>query len=119
MYAAKPVRVMNASVLALAFACCAGAQAAVIDPELEKEMEGRAPYEEIAVIVSLAGKVDHRRFAVKDRSLRDTRLYRALKEKAKVTQASHKAFLEGRGARRVHELWAINAIAVTARAEVI
>jgi bacillopeptidase F len=103
----------------LALVCCARAQAAVIDPELEREMQGRVPYEEIAVIVSLAGKVDHRRFAVKDRSLRDTRLYRALKEKAKVTQAPHKAFLQGRGARRLRELWAINGIAVTARAEVI
>src|SRR3970040_3131102 len=113
MYAVKPARLMNASVVMLAFACCAGAQAAVIDPELEKEMQGRAQYEEIAVIVSLAGKVDHRRFAVKDRSLRDTRLYRALKQKAKVTQASHQAFLQGRGAHRLRELWASYAMSVS------
>ena len=119
MYAQKPARLMNASVVMLAFVCCAGAQAAVIDPELEKEMQGRAPYEEMAVIIYLAGKVDHRRFAVKDRSRRDTRLYRALKEKAKVAQASHQAFLQGRGAHRLRELWAINAIAITARADVI
>jgi bacillopeptidase F len=119
MHAAKPARLMNASVVMLAFVCCAGAQAAVIDPELEKEMQSRAPYDEMQVIISFTGKVDHRRFAVKDRSLRDTRLYRALKEKAKVAQASHQAFLQGRGARRLRELWATNAIAVTARADVI
>ncbi len=119
MRAAKPARSMNASFVMLAFACCAGAQAAVIDPELEKEMQSRAPYDEMQVIISFTGKVDHRRFAVKDRSLRDTRLYRALKEKAKVAQASHQAFLQGRGARRLRELWATNAIAVTARADVI
>src|SRR5574340_650427 len=120
MCAAKPVRMPSASaVAALALACCAGAQAAVIDPELEREMQRRAPQEEIAVIISLTGKVDHRRFAVQDRSQRDTRLYRELKGKAAVAQASHKAFLQGRGARRMRELWAINSIAVTARADVI
>ncbi len=111
---------MSASaVAALAFSCCTGLQAAVIDAELERELERHAPYEEVSVIVSLSGKVDHRLFRTKDRRHRDTRLYRALKERSAVAQGSHKAFLKGRGARRLRELWAINSIAVTARAEVI
>jgi bacillopeptidase F len=120
MSAAKPMQsgiIGAAGVLLLS--CCAGLQAAVIDPELERELERRAPYEEVSVIVSLAGKVNHRQFEVKDRRHRDNRLFRALKAKAAVTQASHKAFLKGRGARRLRELWAINGIAVTASADVI
>ena len=126
---AKSMRLMRAGgVAVLALAWCAGLQAAVmqaavkasvIDPELESELSARAPYEEVAVIVSLVGKLDHRRFAVKDRSRRDTRLLRALKESRKVERESHKEFLQGRGVRRMRELWASNSIAVTASADVI
>ena len=120
MDAAKSVRSTRAgAAVLLAFSCCTGLQAAVIDAELERELEGREPHEEVSVIVSLSGKVDHRLFKAKGRRHRDTRLYKALKEKAAVAQASHKAFLKGRGARRLRELWAVNGIAVTARADVI
>jgi bacillopeptidase F len=117
----KSMRVCGAAVLALAW--CAGVQAAgkasVIEPELESELSARAPYEEVAVIVSLAGKLNHRPFKVKDRRQRDTRLFKALKENRKAERASHKEFLQGRGVRRMRELWASNSIAVTASADVI
>lgn len=117
----------------LALAWCAGLQAAAmqapvrqapvkaaaIDPELETELSVRAPYEEVAVIVSLAGKLNHRSFKVKDRRQRDNRLFRALKENRKIERESHKAFLQGRGVRRMRELWTSNSIAVTASAEVV
>ena len=120
MNAARSMRLTRTGAAAvLALSCCSGLQAAVIDRELDKELEERAPHGEVAVIVSLSGKVDHRLFKTKDRRHRDTRLYKALKERAAVAQASHKAFLKGRGARRLRELWAVNGIAVTARADVI
>ena len=103
----------------LAMACCVGAQAVVIDRDLETELKKRASYEEVSVIVSLKGKVDRRLFKTKDRSRRDTKLFRALKEHASVERESHKVFLQERGARRLRELWASNSIAVTARADVI
>ena len=58
----------------------AGAQAAAIDPGLAAELAARAPQDEIAVIVSLADKVDRRLYKLADRSQRDTRLVKALKE---------------------------------------
>ena len=79
----------------------------------------RAPQDEIAVIVSLSDKLDRRLFKLADRSKRNTRLVRALKEKAAATQGTHRVFLQNKGARRLRELWAINGIAVTARASVI
>lgn len=97
----------------------AGAQAAVIAPELAAELAGRAPHEEIAVIVSLTDKLDPSQFKLADRSQRDTRLVQALKEKAAATQGPHRVFLQNNGARRLRELWVINGLAVTARASVI
>ncbi|MCK9199946.1 MAG: S8 family serine peptidase [Gallionella sp.] len=124
MYDAKSMRLMRAGgVAVLALVWCAGLQAAdkasVIEPELESELSARAPYEEVAVIVSLSGKLNHRPFKVKDRRQRDTRLFKALKENRKVERESHKTFLQGRGAHRMRELWTSNSIAVTASADVI
>ncbi|MDP1928200.1 MAG: S8 family serine peptidase [Thiobacillus sp.] len=106
-------------VAALGCMACAGVQAAVIAPELAAELAGLAPHEEIAVIVSLSDKVSPRLFRQADRSKRDTRLVKALKAKAAATQGTHRVFLQNKGARRLRELWAINGIAVTARASVI
>lgn len=101
--------------------CLAGAdaQAAMITPDLVAELAASAPYEEIAVIVSLSDRVNPRLYELTDRSQRDTRLVKALKEKAATTQATHRVFLQNNGARRLRELWVINGIAVTARASVI
>ncbi len=110
----------RASILAaLGCIACASAKAAVIAPDLTAELALRAPHEEIAVIVSLSDKVDPRLFKRADRSKRDTRLVKALKAKAAATQGTHRVFLQNNGARKLRELWAINGIAVTARASVI
>lgn len=120
MPAAKPIggRWTCGAVL---LACCSAVQAAVIDAELEREMQRHASFEEMQVIVTLGDRVDHRRFerGDKERKPRDTRLYRALKEKAALSQRAHKDFLQRRGAHRLRELWGINGIAVSARADVI
>jgi len=113
----KYSRAALAAALAILFS--AGVQGAVITPELAAELAVRAPDEDVSVIVTLADKVDRRLFKQADRSRRNTRLVRALKEKAAVTQGVHRAFLQNRGARRLRELWAINGIAVTVNASAI
>ena len=71
------------------------------------------------MIVSLSDKRGSPLVQAADRSKRNTRLVKALKEKATATQAVHRVFLQNQGARQLRELWAINGIAVTARASVI
>lgn len=103
----------------MALSCSVEAGAAVIDAELEAELDAHAPGDEVAVIVSLTDKVDQRLFETQDRRHRDTRLYKALRDKSAVTQEKHKSFLQERGAHSMRELWAINGIAVTARVDVV
>ncbi|MFZ5530316.1 MAG: S8 family serine peptidase [Pseudomonadota bacterium] len=119
MHAKKLKMLGRAGSAGLALWFGASASAAVIEPELEKELARRAPSEELSVIVTLTDKVDTRAFKAKDRRHRDNKHVKALKDKAAVTQAGHKNFLKSRGARDLHELWVINGIAVTARADVI
>lgn len=96
-----------------------GAQGAVLEPELEAELDARAPNEEVTVIIKLADKVDPRQYKVRDRKQRNAEHVKALKHKAALTQAPFRRFLEGRGGKRVRELWAINGIAVKVRANAI
>ena len=96
-----------------------GGQAAVIGPDLAAELAARAPWDELAVIVSLADKVDPRLYALTDRSQRDTRLVQALRQKAAATQGPYRVFLNNNGARQFRALWVVNGFAVTARASVI
>lgn len=119
MRSARPtglIYVLGAAMLAMS---CSVWGRAAIDPELETELEKRAPHEELSVIVSLKGKVDKRRYWTQDRRRRDNRLFRALKNHGAAERESHKAFLRERGARRLRELWAGNSIAVTASADAI
>ena len=88
-------------------------QGAVIAPELEAELATRASDEEVSIIVSFSGRVNHRSFEVKDRRQRDARLLKALKEKATAAQKPLRALLQSNPARRVRELWVINGMAVT------
>ena len=94
-------------------------QAGVIGPDLAAELAQRSPQDGIAVIVTLADRVDHRLFRKPDRSRRDTALVRALKQKSASTQAPHRAYLLNNGGRRLRELWSINGMAVTLPAGMI
>ena len=105
--------------LVLGWMSGAAAQAAQIAPELAAELAARGPQDEIAVIVSLADRVDPRLYEAADRSQRDSRLVEALRQKAATTQVTHRVFLQNNGARQFRELWVINGFAVTARASVI
>jgi serine protease AprX len=102
-----------------AFLSRGGVLAAEIDAHLAAELAGRAPQDEIAVIVSLTDRVDPRQYELADRRARDTRLVQALREKAIATQRPHWVYLQNQGARQFRELWVINGFAVKARAVVI
>lgn len=119
MSAVSPRQFICAGMAAVLAFVCAGAKAAVIDAGLEADLESHGASDEIQVIVTLSDRVDHRLFEVKDRRHRDTRLFRALKEKSAATQAALRTLLRQRGAHHVHELLTINSIAATARVEVI
>jgi serine protease AprX len=115
-----PTTALRAGVL-LVFACVSlgGVSAAEIAPNLAAELAGRAPQDEIAVIVSLTDRVDPGQYELADRRARDTRLVQALREKAAATQRPHWVYLQNQGARQFRELWVINGFAVKARAVVI
>jgi serine protease AprX len=93
--------------------------AASVTPDLAAELSARGPRDEIAVIISLADRVDPRAYETSDRSSRDTRLARALIAKARATQPAQRVFLQNLGARNVRELWVTNAIAATVPARVV
>src|SRR6187549_135117 len=95
-------------VLVLGWIFGAGVQAAEIAPALAAELTGRAPQDEIAVIVFMTDRVDPRAYELADRRMRDTRLVQALKEKAAATQSAVRVFLQNQGARQFRELWVIN-----------
>jgi len=115
-----PMTAQRAGILlVLGWVFGAGAQAAVIGPDLAAELAARGPQDEITVIATLADKVAPGLYVQADRSRRDTRLVEALKQKAATTQVTHRVFLHNNGARQFVELWVINGFAVTARASVI
>ena len=120
MQKSKKTAELRAGILA-AIACmaCADVYAQVIAPDLAAELAQRSPADEVPVIVYLSARVDQRLYRQNDRSKRDTRLVRALKENAAATQATHRIFLQNKGVRRLRELWAINGISFMANASVI
>jgi bacillopeptidase F len=77
------------------------------------------PDAEVAVIISLADKVDPGQFKEPNKGLRRAALVHALKGKATATQGSLNAFLKGKGAGRLKQLWIINGLAATVKASVI
>jgi len=91
----------------------------VIGPELRAVLESVEPEKEIAFVVTLLDQIELKDFEDEDEKVRGSEIVKALKQKAESTQESIKAFLMSRGAKRIHSLWIINGIAVTARADVI
>ena len=107
---AIPLRAATVALLVLAVGVARGA---VIAPELAAELAARAPDAEVAVIVSLADRVDPQRFLVKDRRQRDNRLYLALRAQAAAGRGSLLAWAQANRARRLRDLWLINGMAMT------
>jgi len=106
------------SVLSLFFANFTS-HAGVISPELETTLARTATEQEIPVIITLKDKVDLTLFKDKDKSLLRSNLIKALKQKTDSTQAPIKAFLEERGVKQIHSLWAINGMLIKATPRVI
>lgn len=107
---AIPLRAATAALLMLVAGAAWGA---VIAPELAAELAVRAPEDELAVIVSLADRVNPRVFEVTDRRQRDNRLLLALKAKAVASQGPLRTWAQVNHARRLRELWVVNAMALT------
>jgi len=110
-------RIALAATLAVLFST--GVQGAAITPELAAELAARAPDDEVSVIVTMSNKVNQRLFEVKDRRQRNTRLFKALKERAAATQGPLRTLLQNNRARRVRELWMINGMAITVPASLV
>jgi len=92
--------------------------AGVMAPELAAELQARAPYEEVAVIVTFSDRVDPKIFKKRDKHARRADMTRALKTKAEFSQQSLRTLLAQRGARKMKQLWLINGMALRVRAEV-
>jgi serine protease AprX len=96
--------------------------AGVIAADLESALQFRGPQEEIPVVVTLADKVDlkfSKELRHGDRSHRRSSIINDLKNKAKNTQGPLKAILKSRKTKGIKDLWIINGVAVTLRADLI
>jgi bacillopeptidase F len=106
--------------LLLVFGVGISAYAGVLSPDLEATLESAGPDEEVAVIVSLADKVDLKAFKdEKDKGVRRGKLIKALQSLADISQKELKQFLKNKKAKKVQSLWIFNGLAVTANREVI
>jgi bacillopeptidase F len=95
-----------------------GLQAATMTPELQQAIKDG---EDVAFIVRFAERVDLGAFQTQGRGKGGelAALIQALQNTANASQGPAIAFLQGAGAKRVVQLWVINALAVTAKADVI
>jgi bacillopeptidase F len=94
-------------------------RAGVIGPEAQSVMKSVGAKGEIPVVVTFKEQADISPFAQLPKAARRSRIVKTLREKADVTQKPVREFLESRGVRKTEKLWLINAMAVTASAEVI
>ncbi len=93
--------------------------AVVITPGLLRVLQSSIPSAEVSVIVNLAGKADLSQIRDLNKELRRSRIIKALKDKADLTQGPLKALLRNRNSKRLIPLWISNSIAVTVSASVI
>jgi serine protease AprX len=91
-------------------------QAGTIGPQLNAVLQSLEPDEEVAVIISLADKVDPGQFKELNKGQRRAAMVQALQGKANATQGPLNAFLKGKGAGRLKQLWIINGLAATVKA---
>jgi len=114
----KPVVRLVAAPLAAAFACAA-AKAGVIDPKLDAILQTAKTNETVPVIVTLPGRIDPGVFKDRDKRLRRSKIFKALKARSEQNQKLLKPLLESRGAGQIRPLWLINGLAFTAKSAVI
>ena len=97
------------------------AHAGTIAPELQPVLDAKAPDEMVDVIIILADQVDVKVFKDQDKSLRRSKIVKALKDKADKTQKDLKTFLKQNGVQNkdIQVIWLINTIALTVRADLV
>ncbi len=113
---------LRATALALLFILLAApaALAQVIDPELEGTLDGLAPNDEVEVIVEFADKADLGPFKGEtNRGLLRAQIVTALKAQSAASVSAVSGVLQSGGVSRSVALWAMNGVAVTARAQVV
>ena len=102
-------RTLLRGAVAAALALPAAAVAGNVDATLRARLAAAKGNEPVAVIVSVADKVDPRNYRASDRRARNPELVKALKAKAAATQGPVLALLQN--ADDVRILWAVNAVA--------
>lgn len=95
------------------------ARAARVAPDLEAALAGADPAAEFAVIMTLRDKVDVSAINDRNRAVRRAKLIRALKGVADSRQGPLLSLLRTDGGQAIKQLWAINGIAVRARARTL
>jgi bacillopeptidase F len=91
----------------------------VIGPDLREVLQALGADEEVAVIVTLADRVDLKKFKDKDKALRRSKIIKALKKKSVKTQKNIKNYLILNKVRKIKSFWIFNGLALTANAEVL
>jgi hypothetical protein len=100
-------------------AAAPGDLARVVTPDLDAELQARAPHEEVSVIITLRDRVDPRTFKQRDKHGRRADMARTLKDQADRSQRPLRTLLEARGARGLKQLWLINGMAAKVRADAV
>ena len=82
-------------------------------PDLVSALQANAPHEEVRIIISLSDKIDPTLIKVREKHVRRSKVIKALKEKAEVSQGPLKSHLERVGSKRIVPLWIMNGIAAS------
>jgi len=94
-------------------------QAGVLSSELQSVIESSGSNKELSVILCLSEKVNLSLFKDTDKTLRRSKIIKALKNKKNSTQKHLTAFLKKRNVNSIIPLWIINGMAITAKADII
>lgn len=94
-------------------------QAGVLSSELLSVIESSGSDKELSVIITLSEKVNLSLFNDTDKTLRRSKIIKALQNKKNSTQKHLTAFLNKRNVTRIIPLWIINGMAITAKADII
>ncbi len=95
------------------------ARAAVVDADLQAALDRSGPADRVSVIVRFTGQPDLGRFQGQEKELRRAGVVRALKAQSSTTLTAVEPILSDPSVSRRVELWGINGLALTARADVI
>lgn len=96
-----------------------GALAGILSADLRATLETAADDELIAVIVRLRKKANLKQFKKLKRTLRRSKIIKALKQEAEADQAEILALLKNKNIKKLRKLWLMNGIAMEATPGVI